>query len=107
MGIGLKKMKEAVKASQVIWGDDVVDFAYRPGEFTTELLEAVNNAAEEENLAAVAEMMESLLVWWDVLDDDGNRLPTDLATLKRVPLEFLNKLNDAIGRDMRPPESAS
>ena len=52
-------------------------------------------------------MMQSLLVWWDVLGDDGNRLPTDLETLKRVPLEFLNKLNEAIGQDMRPPESAS
>ena len=107
MAIGLKQMKEIEKSAQVVWAGEVVDFAYRPGEFTTELLETVNREADAENLAGVAEMMESLLVWWDVLDEEGNRLPTNLETLKRVPLEFLNKLNDAIGQDMRPPESAS
>lgn len=107
MAIGLKEMRTAEKAAQVTWNGEVVDFAYRPGEFTTELLETVSEEANAENVAGVAEMMVPLLVWWDVLDEEGNRLPTDLATLKRVPLDFLNKLNDAIGRDMRPPESAS
>ena len=105
MAVSLTKMRNTTKSAQVTWEEDVVDFGYHPAAFTTELVEEVTSEAEGNNLHGVAKMMEPILDWWDVLDDDGNRLPTDLATLRAMPLPFLMRLVDAIGGDMRPPAS--
>ena len=103
MAVSRTKMRQSVKTAQVTWEEDVVDFGYRPAMFTTELVEEVSKEAEENNLHGVAEMVEPILDWWDVLDDEDKRLPTDLATIKSMPLRFIMDIVEQIGGDMRPP----
>lgn len=105
MAVSLTKMRKSIRTAQVTWDEDVVDFGYKPAMFTTELVEEVTSEAESNNLHGVAEMVEPLLDWWDVMDDDDKRLPTDLETIKGMPLTFVMSIVDVIGSDMRPPES--
>lgn len=105
MAVSLTKMRQSIRTAQVTWEEDVVDFGYKPAMFTTELVEEVTSEAQANNLHGVAEMVEPLLEWWDVLDDEDNRLPTDLETIKSMPLTFVMGIVDVIGGDMRPPES--
>lgn len=106
MALSLKKMQETVKTAQVTWEEDVVDFGYHPAAFTTDLMQKVTDEADDNNVSGVAAMLEPIMDWWDVLDEEGQRIPTDLATLRQMPLPFLMKITDAIGTSMRPPASA-
>lgn len=104
MAISLTEMKAKQKASQVTWEDEIVDFAYHPAAFSVEVAQAVQEQAQKGDLAGVALAMEPLIGWWDVLDDDGERIAADIATIRQMPLGFLMSILSAVGDDMNPPE---
>jgi hypothetical protein len=98
-------MKAAVKTAQVEWLGEAVDFAYHPAEFTANRAAEVSDLADAGNVRAVAGLVSPLLEWWDVLDDEGERMPTDTETVGNMPLAFVMAIVGAMGKDMRPPES--
>lgn len=104
MAVRLSEMKSREKASQVEWDDEVVDFGYFPNAFSLQVAEDVSNAAAANDLSVVAAMLEPIISWWDVLDDDGAQLPTDAETMKGFPLSFLMALMEKVGDDQRPPD---
>lgn len=105
MAVNYSDMKAAVKTAQAEWMGEVVDFAYHPAEFTANRAAEVSALADAGDVGAVASLVSPLLDWWDVLDDDGNRLPTDVETVGNMPLAFVMGIVGAMGRDMRPPAS--
>jgi hypothetical protein len=103
MSVRLSEMKAREKASQVTWDDEIVDFGYFPNAFSLQVAEDVSNAAAANDLSVVAVMLEPIISWWDVLGDDGERMPTDAETMKQFPLSFLMALMEQVGDDQRPP----
>ena len=107
MAVALSSMKTRTKLITVEWDGETVDVSYFPNVVTPELLEKVDEASRRDNLDVLGVMLEPVLDWWDILLEDGSRLPTDAGTIKRVPMSFLNRLQDKIQEDQNPPESSS
>lgn len=103
MGMKLSEVKARVATTTITWGDETVDVGYRPAALTPALIEEVQAAAKAENLDVLGTMLEPLLAWWDVLDDEENRLPTDAATIKTMPVAFLTEVMSTVQGAMRPP----
>lgn len=104
MGMKLSEVKAKVKNATVVWEDETVDVGYHPAAMTPAVLEEVQEAARAENLSVIGSLLEPVLAWWDVLDDDGNRLPTDAATIREIPVPFLMAVLEQVQDAMRPPE---
>lgn len=108
MAVSLDTMKGRTKVITVHWDGEDVDVSYHPNVVTPELLEAVDEAARRDNLDVLGVMLEPVLDWWDILEhEDGPRLPTNTETIRKVPMSFLNKLQDAIQEDQNPPGESS
>lgn len=107
MAVKLDDMMGRTKVITVDWDGEQVDVSYFSNVVTPELLEEVDEASKRENLDVLGVMLEPVLEWWDILLADGTRMPTDAATIKKVPLSFLDKLQDKIMEDQRPPAGSS
>jgi len=103
MAMTLSTVKAKVAVVTVTWTDETVDVGYLPAAITPALLEEVTEAGKADNMDVIGTMLEPVLAWWDVLDDDGKRLPTDAATIRLMPVDFLNKVMEATQESMRPP----
>lgn len=104
MGVRLSAMKARVQETHLVWDDERVDFAYKPNEFTMELADAIATEAENENLSMVSAMLAPIVVWWDVLDDDDERIPPSAENMRQFPLNFLLAIMKAITEDQKPGE---
>jgi hypothetical protein len=81
---------------RVPFGDEAVTVFYRPSQVTGNLIEALEGGA---NLAALFEPLSRLLARWDLLDDDTNEeVPTTVDGLKRVPLDVLIRVAEAVAQ---------
>jgi hypothetical protein len=103
MGMKLSAVKGKIKTAQITWEDETVEVGYHPAAMTPELLERVDASGKAESLAVLGVLLEPLLAYWDVLDDDDKRLPTDAATIATIPLPFLMAVMDQVQESMRPP----
>jgi len=95
-------MKAKITETSLEWDGEVVDFAYKPNEFTMELADEIQAAAEAENMNAVSAMLSPIIVWWDVLDDDDQRIPPTAEQMRKFPLNFLVRIMGAITDDQNP-----
>lgn len=108
MAVALSNMKKRTKLITVEWDGEEVDVSYFPNVVTPELLEKVDAAADQDNLDVLGVMLEPVLDWWDILEEEGGpRLPTDAATIRTIPMSFLNRLQEKIQEAQRPPEQSS
>lgn len=105
MSMKLTEVKAKVKQATVVWDDETVDVGYHPAALTPAVLEEVQDAAREENLSVIGTLLEPVLAWWDVLDDDGARMPTDAETIRQIPVPFLMAVLEQVQAAMRPPEA--
>jgi hypothetical protein len=103
MAITLTQMRDHTEQITVAWQDETVDVGYHPGVLTPALLEQASEAGKAGDLNQVGNLLSPLLSWWDVLDDEGNRLPTDARTIATIPFTFTMAIMDAITEAMRPP----
>lgn len=108
MAMKLSEVKAKTKVVNVVFMDEQVDVSYHPAAMTPAILEEVMGLAkgaetDSEEMALIGSMLEPVLDWWDVLDDDGNRLPTTKDSIRQMPLAFLMKVLDDVQADMRPP----
>ena len=105
MGVKLSDMKAREKATQVAWDDEIVDFGYFPNAFSLNVAEEIAEAAARNDLSVVATMLDPIIAWWDVLDDEGQRIPATAETMGEFPLSFLMAIMEQVGADQRPPDS--
>src|SRR5688572_27366144 len=84
--------------------DEVVLVKYRPGELTLEVADSMREAVVTSSLEAdiAKTLLEPILVWWDIEDEEGNNLPTDDRGIKKVPLNFLGLVMEAVTSDSLP-----
>lgn len=105
MGMTLSKVQAKERTVTVLWDGETVDVGYRPAAVTPALLSTVQEAAEASNLDVIGMMMEPMLAWWDVLDDDGNRLPTSAEVIRIIPLAFTMEVLKVVQDAMAPSDS--
>lgn len=105
MAMKLSTIKDKVSTATIAWDGETVEVGYRPGTFTMQIAEDVAEAAALNDLSVISTVLEPILDWWDVLDDEGARLPTDVATIRAMPIGFLMAVMDGVQATMRPPES--
>lgn len=102
MGVRLSEMKARVTETSLEWDGEVVAFAYKPNEFTMELADDISAAAESEDMSAVSAMLAPIVVWWDVLDDNDERIPPTADHMRAFPLNFLVRIMKSITADQDP-----
>jgi hypothetical protein len=103
VAVKLSEKRTETAVFTVKWGEDDVDVCYRVNAVTPALLEEVDKSAQEDNLDVMGALLEPILEWWDVLDDDGHRIPTDAATVKILPMRFLTLVQKGLEDHQRPP----
>lgn len=104
MGVRLSAMKAKITEASLEWDDETVDFAYKPNEFTMELADEIAAAAEREDMSSVSAMLAPIIVWWDVLDDQDERIAPSAENMRTFPLNFLVRIMKAITEDQDPED---
>lgn len=105
MGMTLSKVQAKERTVTVLWDDETVDVGYHPASVTPALLDSVTEAANANDLAVIGMLMEPMLAWWDVLDDDGQRLPTTAEVIRIIPLTFTMEVLKAVQAEMSPSDA--
>lgn len=119
MALKRSNMRDKVRTIRVTWEDETLDVGIRPGRFTAELMDRItqatrvaeraetegDDAAAEQATATVAQATAEVIAWWDVLDDDGARLPVTAEVLNTLPLSFVRHVVQQVGESARPPAS--
>jgi hypothetical protein len=110
MALKRSSMAEKVRTITVVWEDESVDVGIYPGRYTPALIqevtaraEAAGAEAESDQVEAIAAMVEPLLAWWDVLDDEGERLPATAEVIATLPITFTMLVVQEAGAAIRPP----
>jgi hypothetical protein len=102
MPISINDLRREQRTVNFDFLGDQVSVTYRPGAVTPEVEDAMQTAQERERPAnGLAEVVSMLLVEWDVLDENGTAIPTDLETCRTLPTEFLSAIVVAIVDDNR------
>lgn len=61
---------------------------------------------EADDAGPADEEVDGLVMDWDLVDDDDQKLPIRVTTLKGVPLRFLTDVLEAIQEDAKPSKDA-
>lgn len=106
MGVRVGTLAKRVEDAQMRVGPeegDVVNIRYRPGALTLGALERMNEAAQSDRFdaGALENLLKPIIVEWDLLDDDGNPLPTSREGLHQLPIEFIGELISVLSESAR------
>lgn len=86
--------------------EDVVNVTYAPGRLTLEIADEIQAIATSKGaggeMYAMTGLLEPIMVSWDLENEDGSPLPCDASGLKKLPLEFMAILMEAITTDVKP-----
>ena len=99
MGIQLKKIQNMQRTATFKFLGDDVTFTYRLGAINANLTDWLNAYGNEPD--SIRQMIERLVVSWDVLDDEGTPLLPMAETIKEqgIPTPFLLAVLHALGAD--------
>ena len=109
--VRLSTITNKVTEAEVTFAGETIAFGFRPGRFTPELADkfaAVSmkpddaTAAGDAEVAEVVRMLEPLLAWVDVTDEDDTRIPPTAENMHRWPLLFLTELMGKITEGQEP-----
>jgi hypothetical protein len=103
MAMTLSKVKAKIAETTGLWDGETVDVGYRPAAVTPRLMDEVAAAAKDENLGVVGHLLSAVIDWWDVLDDDGARIPPTPENVADFPIPFLMAVMNTI-QDAQGPE---
>lgn len=102
MPISLSALKSGERTLLFEYDGESAEVTYRVSSYTPELEQAVAEKLESGLPASsTAVILAELLIDWDVVDENGERLPTDYATVSRFPMDFLTALLTTISEDQR------
>lgn len=81
-------------------GIEEFDIGYKPNVLTpNQVDELANLPTDARAKGAMQSLLVPMLDWWDVLDDDGERLPVE-DSIPTMPMTFLLAVVEAIMDDM-------
>lgn len=82
---------------------DVINIVYNPRAYTIEVEELIEEKAGEQFKAGtLLIMLEPMLLDWDVMVEEPGDFPPNVENLKKVPIDTLGKIIEAIGDAARP-----
>lgn len=102
MPLTVAKMATKENETSFEYGGEDVNVTYRSGIITNEWEAKYKNKPD-----GIFGQVHDLVVKWDVLDDKGEALATDLDTLKTLPIEFLAHLVKSCADDLVPNRKTS
>lgn len=84
-----------------------VNVTYRPAGITPEVEDGLRAMIAEQRVGAtLVAMLAGILVDWDLQDDDGAMYPIDADGLRRLPMQFLAAVAQAISGNIGPNPSS-
>lgn len=102
MAITIGDLTRDVRTIEIEWDGETMQLTYRPGAYTPEVeSQFVNQMVSSLPGNAFAEMLAKLIVNWEMLDENGNEIPHDAATLKGIYTAFLTHVFKEISTDMQ------
>ncbi|MDQ3540921.1 MAG: hypothetical protein M3440_09550 [Chloroflexota bacterium] len=99
-GIRFASVKDIQKIATIVYQDTAFDAAYLPGKVTPRAMREFDDNTD--NIDKITDMLSQFVSTWDVLDDEGERLPATKEVMLDFPLSFLNAILTAIIEDMNP-----
>lgn len=103
MGLTLRQMAEDRASASFEYMGETVHFTYMPGHYTPEM-EAKIREQSEEDTSFLIETITTIVVDWDVQNDDGTMYPIDAEHVEALPAKFLLHVMSAVWQDMIPGE---
>jgi hypothetical protein len=93
------------------FGSEKLNVVYKPSVYTPEFESSVEAASEKKDSDALSSMLSGLLESWDLLteNDKGQEVPvpTDVKTLRGLPVKLLATTLRTIVKDFSPNKNAS
>jgi len=88
------------KEITVEWEGEQVKLAYRP--YSQIIENQMKLVAESSDRGATIEQLKALLLWWELVGEDGKPAPISYETLDVLPSPLLIAMNRAIVAAMYP-----
>lgn len=79
-----------------------VHFRFRPGALDLAAVEQLDAARETQDNRAIRALIEPIIEWWDVTDEDGRNLEPKGSDLGLIPLDFLGLIIDKVMEEVVP-----
>jgi len=76
-----------------------IEVVYRPAAINSDWLKRMGERA---GLDTYVPLLTEVLVRWDITDDDGNELEPSVEIMRQLPIDFLNKVAQALLERMSP-----
>lgn len=99
------KRKKDTKVVTIAFEDESVAVCYRPAVMSPRFVELIQGV--QSDIALVADVIQRVIVWWDVLDDEGNRLPPTPENTMELDMAFLGTVLTSVMEDMAPGEATA
>lgn len=93
MPIKVSGFSKTEKVATIEYEGETMDVGFNPNAVTLTLLDDI---AATDTLEGVAVQLQGVIIWWDLLGEDGKRLPPNLETMRNLPVNFLLKVMDDI-----------
>jgi len=93
--------KETRKISVNIGASEPLEIEYRARAYTAELEDNLTGA-QEHPAATLAQILQRLVVSWNLVDDNDRPYPLDETHLGKLPVQVMIAIFQAIAEDMRP-----
>lgn len=108
MGVKFAALRDRQKTVsfpfETVDGTEDIEITYKPSSVTPRLETAIRQLTGDEQMAAVTEILSTVIAGWNV-EADGKPYPTEADALRDFGIDFLNAAAEAIFTDMKPGES--
>jgi hypothetical protein len=102
MPIRVSDLANKRKDITVEWEGVRIALAFRPGSIAVEAEVKAAENKEGNERGVIIESLRAMVLWWDIVDDNGKPAPISYETLDRLPFPLLHAMNRAIIEAMYP-----
>jgi len=89
------------------YAGDVLHIVYNPQGYSGAVEKKVNELRDSEQSAhAVIELLLTMLIEWDLQNDDGTPFPVEAEPMEQLPTTFLADVMGAIAEEIRKAAEA-
>jgi hypothetical protein len=102
MAIKVSQLNAPKRMVEVTFGEEKMNVTYRPSCVTPQFLDDLQQPKQGE---AITDAVQALVVEWDLLNEQGRKLPPTSAVIRKLPLSFLMAVIKAITEDTEVPKA--
>lgn len=89
MPINVSNMKNDRRAVEFEYAGDMVHLIYKPSEMTPTVMAELREKNNEGDNYFTVDLLQKILVTWDVQLEDGSEMPITFENMKDLPSAFL------------------